>query len=223
MNGLDCPGAPTVTNGNGDTLTFTGGLQSAGGLVLDDPLPGNDDNPPNGGAPFGADTALLRLTCTLQSNISPGERLTNTAGVTWVSTPGGGGSFPTRSDDAVIETALPEVDKSIVSIAPGYAMDGRLATIGEVVTYSVAITVPEGQSPAVRFEDLLDVGLAHVEVLSITASSAALTTDAGSFADVLNNNLGFLAQGGGTTGPDRKLVFGPTNLASGFGLVGKWH
>jgi uncharacterized repeat protein (TIGR01451 family) len=219
VNGLDCPGAPTVTNGNGDTLTFTGGLQSAGGLVLDDPLPGNDDNPPSGGAPFGADTALLRLTCTLQSNISPGERLTNTAGVTWVSTPGGGGSFPTRIDDAVIETALPEVDKSIVSIAPGYAMDGRLATIGEVVTYSVAITVPEGQSPAVRFEDLLDLGLAHVEVLSITASSAALTTDAGSFADVLNNNLGYLAQGGGTTGPDRKLVFGPTNLASGFGLV----
>ena len=71
-----------ATDGSGATLTFSGDLQTTG-IVLDDPLPGNDDNPPGGGAPFSDDTALVRLTCTLESDVTPGERILNTSSMTW--------------------------------------------------------------------------------------------------------------------------------------------
>jgi len=217
VTGLDCPDPPVVTDGNGANLGFSGSLQGAG-IVLDDPLPGNDDNPPGGGAPFSTDTALVRLTCTLASDVSPGELITNTASVDWVSTPGGTEMFPPRSDDATVTVALPALDKQVVAITPGYAGALDESSIGEMITYQLDITVPEGESPDVRLEDLLDVGLAHVDVLSITTSSGALGTSEGDFNDV-RANAGYESVGGGLEAPDRRLVFGPTSSDNGFGTV----
>ena len=43
--------------------------------------------------------------------------------------------------------------------------------IGEVVTYALTTTVPEGQTPAAQIVDTLDAGLAFVDVVSVTNGS----------------------------------------------------
>lgn len=208
----------TVVNGTGVNLSFTGNLLDPGGITLDMPLPGNDRNPAGGGAPFGADTALITLRCDLNAGVTPTETVTSEASVSWVSTQVSADTFPTRNDDATVVIARPTLTKSVIGVTPGY--DGPLnrVHIGEMVTYELAIRVPEGASPDVLLEDVLDSGLAHVDVVSI-AASPGLTSSVGAFDPAVLGNAGFIDQGGGTVNIDRKLVFGPGNNDNGFGIV----
>lgn len=221
--GMSCdPIAPgDVVNGDNTPLAFAapGDLFGPQGLVLDDPLAGNDNAPAGGGAPFAADTALVTVNCTLQATVTPGETLTNTASVTWVSTAGGTELFPAQQDDATITIDIPQLRKSVVGVTPGYSGNLLRPHVGELVTYELQVTVPEGTSANARLEDVLDAGLAHVDVLSVTASSAALSSTAGDFDTDILNNAGFLGNGSGPTAPDRKLVFGPGNNDNGFGTI----
>lgn len=214
--GLNCaePSPGDLVNGAGNALTFTGNL--AAGIQLDNELEENDGSE---GAPYGRDTALLTLSCTLDGSVEPRQTVTNEAGVVWTSVPDPSSPFPRVTDNADAVIATPSIRKSLVEILPDYNTGTRRAQIGQLITYEVEVTVPEGSSSSVRVEDILANGLAFVDVLSITASSPDLSSSAGSFADILTNNAGFNSQGGGATAPDRRLVFGPGNGDSGFGTV----
>ncbi|MFK7828569.1 MAG: hypothetical protein AB8B57_02210 [Congregibacter sp.] len=212
---LSCanPSAGDIVSGAGRVLEFSGDLSS--GVVLDAPLAANDGTE---GAPYADDTALLTLRCTLSTGVEPLQSIENEAGVTWTSIADPGAPFTRITDTAEAVIATPEISKSIVMVTPGYSSGDRQAHVGELVTYEVQITVPEGTSSSVRLEDIVNNGLAFVDVLSVSANSAALSTSEGSFADVLGN-AGITSQGGGVLAPDRKVVFGPGNNDSGFGTI----
>ncbi|GAB5414957.1 MAG: hypothetical protein Cons2KO_25600 [Congregibacter sp.] len=216
VTGLSCaePSPGDLVNGAGTTLSFSGDLAS--GIVIDGELEENDGTE---GAPYGRDTALLSLSCTLGATVEPRQTITNEAGVVWTSIPDPGSPFPRVSDTADAVIADPTIRKSLVEILPDYNAGPRRAQIGQLITYEVEVTVPEGRSSSVRVEDILANGFAFVDVLSITPSSPDLSSSAGGFADILANNAGFNSQGGGATAPDRRLVFGPGNGDSGFGNV----
>lgn len=215
VSGLSCnePSAGDIENGSGTTLAFSGSLSS--GLVLNNRLEGNDGSE---GAPYARDTALLTLRCTLDNTVEPRQTIDNSAGVTWTSTPDPSTPFTRIEESASAVIADPTLSKTVTAITPGYSTGTREAHIGELVTYQVVITVPEGTSSGVRVQDILPNGMAFTDVISIVASSGALTTSIGSFNDVVAN-AGFNNQGGGITAPDRRLVFGPGNNDSGLGTI----
>ncbi len=217
--GLNCQSlAPAdVTDATGSQVGFIGTNLQAGIKVIG-PLPGNDQVPPGGGAPFAADTLLIRQRCTVDAGVVAGETLTNTATVQFTSTSGSNTNFPVRSDSAELTLASPTVDKTITAITPGYAGDLRSAHIGEMVSYQVVITVPEGSSPQVQLDDVLNPGLAFVALDSIVASPG-LSTSVGSFDPGVIANAGIGPQGGGDTNLDRRLLIGPTDTDFGFGDV----
>ncbi|MFT6286321.1 MAG: putative repeat protein (TIGR01451 family) [Alcanivorax sp.] len=219
-SGLDCAAsmAGDVVDGNGNELAFTGNLTSPAGLVLTNPVSGNDGSPEAGGAPYSTDTAIITTRCQLELSVTPGQTITNDANVRWVSTPGSNDLFPEQTDDASVFISLPSMTKSVIATNPGYTGDLKQIHIGEILTYQLDITVPEGTSPAVKLEDIVDEGLAHVEVVSVTALSPDLLTSIGSFDDVAAN-AGFSSAGGGEAAIDRKLVFGPGNNDAGFGII----
>jgi uncharacterized repeat protein (TIGR01451 family)/fimbrial isopeptide formation D2 family protein len=211
---LSCaePSPGDIRNGSGQSLSFSGTL--AGGLVLDAPLAGNDGTV---GAPYADDTALLTLRCTLAATVEPLAEIDNEAGVTWTSVPDPAQPFTRIADTAQAVIARPRITKVLTAVTPGYAGLPR-AHIGELVTYQVSVSVPEGRSSAARFEDRLDSGLAFVDVVSVTAS-AGVTTSEGSFAGDVLANAGLSALGGGPIAPDRRLVFGPATNDDGFGVI----
>jgi uncharacterized repeat protein (TIGR01451 family)/fimbrial isopeptide formation D2 family protein len=212
--GLSCAplGPGSVRDGRGIPRRFSGDLET--GITLFSAIPGFEDQL---GAPFGLGTIIVTATCTLDSTVTAGEVLTNEAGVSWTSTPDSSIRFPRISDEASVEIAAPQVAKTLLGVAPGYSAQDRRAHVGELLSYRVEITVPEGVSPSVRLDDLLDAGLALVSVDSISASSP-LSTSLGSFDDVLGN-VAFSPSGGGATAADRLLLIGPGASDPGFGTI----
>jgi len=212
--GLSCAplGPGSVRDGRGIPRRFSGDLES--GLTLFNAIPGVEEEL---GPPFGLGTIIVTATCTLEASVTAGEVLENEAGVSWTSTPDGTNRFPRISDAASVEVAAPTISKSLLGVQPGYSPQLRRAHVGELLRYRVDVTVPEGVSPAVRVEDLLDNGLALVSVDSIVASPP-LSTSVGTFTDALGN-AAFVAAGGGATAPDRRLLLGPGPGDAGLGTV----
>lgn len=213
-------GTPIATQGsfNSDQteLTLTDGNDSAADgqqantLVVDSVLPVQPGPPV-----LQDESVLITVNYTLGSSVQPGQEIINTASVTWASGPGAT-VFPAVTDDATVTISEPSLNKSVTAIAPGYAGNLSEAHIGEVITYSLVLTLPEGQSQNVVLTDLLDSGLAMTDVVSITPSSGDVTTDAvGGFLGVLAG-AAFSNQGGGSHQLDRQLTlnFGTVSNAS---------
>ncbi|NKI35097.1 DUF11 domain-containing protein [Wenzhouxiangella sp. XN79A] len=157
----------SVTDGNGAALSTTGTIQS--GLLLDDPLAANDGTP---GAPFGADTALVTLTCEVVGTIEPGTNWDNTATATWASL-GGAVDFPAVSDTASASSAEAAAEKYFIDSsepATSNAASPPRVAIGEIVRYRLAARIPEGRIPNVTVRDLLPTGLQFID--DGTASAA---------------------------------------------------
>ena len=213
VTGLNCQqNSIVVVDGTGANLGFTGNLQT--GLVLNNPLSANDENPAGGGFPFGTDTAIVNVQCTLAGSVFPLQVVTNVAAATWTSTSDPGDTpFSPVIDDATVTIAAPQISKKVIDSTPGYSGDVSNIHVGELLTYRVEVTVPEGLSPNVRFEDLLDPGLAHIESVDITLP-AGVTSDVAIAA-----NEGILASGGGLEANDRLRVFGPGEKDDGFGNI----
>jgi len=185
----------------------------SGGILLDVPLDPNDENPMGGGAPYGTDTVVVTVQYTLAGSVEPSQQIDNTASVTWASQ-SGAVTFPARTDGARATIANPQIDKTVTAIAPGYAGNLTQAHIGEVLTYQVVVTLPEGTSSNVSFTDLLDNGLAFTDVVSITPSSGDVTTDAaGGFAGVLAG-AAFTNSGAGAHQLDRLLTLDFGNVTN---------
>ncbi|PLW85697.1 hypothetical protein C0029_13905 [Halioglobus japonicus] len=217
--GLQCQqGSIAVVDGNGDTLGFSGDLES--GLQLDDPLAPNDGNPSEGGPPYATDTAIINVDCVLTDDVYPRQVITNTASVTWTSTADPADNpFTPIEDDARVTIAEPLITKTVIASEPGYSGDIFKLHIGEIATYRVEITVPEGVSPNVRFEDVLDAGMVHLETTSIVFPPG-VTSSLGN-AVVIQANEGIIPANNDTSleGVDRWKIFGPGRGDDGFGDI----
>ncbi|MEM1111655.1 MAG: hypothetical protein AAGI11_07090 [Pseudomonadota bacterium] len=217
VDGLSCDQSSIeITDGEGASVSAeSGDLADPDGLVIS----GLAANEGDVGPPYGEDTIFIDIDCTLESDVTPLQEIVNTASVTWTATDDGNDiPFPAITDDATVVIAAPSIRKTIVGIEPNYTEDLFRAQIGEIVTYRVEIDIPEGVSPDVQFEDFLDVGLAHVDVISLEFPAGVLSS-VGDEDFILANNLGYLSAGGGPEAPDRRLVFGEGINDNGFGDI----
>jgi len=116
--------------------------------------------------------------------VAPRESLTNTAEVESYSTAEGGSDFADPgelTDSSTVTITEPAVDKSLVDTSHDDAANtdgsGDVA-VGEVVTYSVTLEIPEGELANARIQDSLPAGMAFVGLDSVTVSPG-LTSDLG--------------------------------------------
>lgn len=153
----------SVTDGNGTGLAYTGDL-FGGGLVLTNPLASNDGTD---GPPYSTDTAIITYTFDVISNVYPGqeENLENTASITSYSSGSGGPNFIQEQslyqDMAAVTITNPELSKAIVSSSEN-STSGANLTIGEVATFRINVTLPEGQMTNLTIIDNLPTGLEYV-------------------------------------------------------------
>ena len=167
----------SVTDGTGSPLANTGSLDT--GLTLTNPLAANDENPAGGGAPFGADTALIIVNCNVAATVEPSTSFLNTATVLWASQPGAN-DFPPLTDDATVSINDVGLQKSFVtSSEPGTsnAANPPRVTVGEIVRYRLALRIPEGQITDLSLRDSLPGGLSFLN--DGTARAAFVSNDGG--------------------------------------------
>ena len=180
-----------VTDGSGLAMPYTdlGGGLFGTGLELTDPGPTN----PDAGAldaydaTDGHNLMILTYDLELTAAVSPLQTLTNTATLfNFAGQEGGPDHTATDlTDDASVQVTPPSVNKQMTGTNQAFTTGNNVA-IGEIVTYQVTITVPEGTSSGVTLTDILDPGLAFVGCDSVVASSADLTTSIGPWATACN-------------------------------------
>ena len=85
--------------------------------------------------------------------------------------------------DADNLVTLPDADltKTLDSTSQAHT-SGLQAGIGEILTYQVVMTIPQGTMPSAVLTDVLDRGLAFVDCLSLTPSGGLATSWPGGFA-----------------------------------------
>jgi gliding motility-associated-like protein/fimbrial isopeptide formation D2 family protein/uncharacterized repeat protein (TIGR01451 family) len=185
----------SVETAGGDSLTYTGNLFTTG-LVI--------DYIAEDGAADDADVAIIEYLCQIQGGIEARSNFTNTGTASWAASAGNPNRYDPITDVAQIFIAEPQVVKQVLDVTPGYAEAGKVH-VGEVVTYQVEITVPEGVTRNAVFEDLLDEGMAFQELVSLT-KPIDVTFAAGSNSFVFNNAT-IANEGAGAVNEFRKATF----------------
>ncbi|MEM7465608.1 MAG: isopeptide-forming domain-containing fimbrial protein [Pseudomonadota bacterium] len=167
------------------------------------------------------------FTAELTAAVNAGETITNTAVITQsTSLPGVDPNERNEpiDDPSADHSASDDVDvpgpsavknfigTSIVDTSAGISNDNNEAVIGENLIYELVVTVPEGENGSVTITDTLDAGLAFVELVSVTSSSANLTTTigAGDFSDAIPAAPGatpFIASVNNVTNQAQQVVF----------------
>jgi fimbrial isopeptide formation D2 family protein/uncharacterized repeat protein (TIGR01451 family) len=202
------PGSVCVTDGTGAPISTTdlGGGLFGSGLELNDPGP---TNPPAGaldpgknpdGSPVntGRNIAVITYLVTLDTSVQVGQTLTNT--VTLFNYAGAEGGPDHTGDDptdtASVTITKPLLSKALTSTNQSFT-SGSTVAVGEMVTYTITITVPEGTTPNAVFSDTLDPGLAFVSCDSITASPSVSAAGGFNCANaVISNNPGGIMEPG---------------------------
>ncbi len=174
----------TITRGNGDVVGFTplgpSGTSAdlfASGLELIDP---SDDEGVCQGDNLGGGANIVVVTYDLQvdPNAEPMQIITNTASVTRYASENGGPNFLDAAgpltDEAAVTLRAPVLAKSLTATDQGFTAGTNVA-VGEIATYTLMVTVPEGASTGTTLTDTLDQGLAFVALDSVTGSSPALS------------------------------------------------
>jgi uncharacterized repeat protein (TIGR01451 family)/fimbrial isopeptide formation D2 family protein len=88
------------------------------------------------------------------------------------------------SDTASLTSRPPSMVKELVTTEFNVAgNDHTQGVIGELLTYQLVITVPEGTTPNLQVVDTLDPGLVFVDCVSVTPSLNVSTDLAGGFGD----------------------------------------
>ncbi len=145
---------------DGVGATFSGDLfDVANPLILDDAIPEGQ-------------RALIEYDCTLAAGVAPRQLIDNLATANWTAAAGASQAFADISDDAEITVADPELSKTAVAVNPGPA--GSDVVPGDVITYQLTVTLPEGNIPGVTIEDALPSGFSYVGG-SVAINSAGFT------------------------------------------------
>ncbi|MDY6938553.1 MAG: isopeptide-forming domain-containing fimbrial protein [Cyanobacteriota bacterium] len=149
------------------------------------------------------ETEQFVFTVELADGVSPGETLNNVASITEATTIDGTpvstierditdpNDIPSNPEALIING--PMLDVTLVGTSVNSPNNGNTeATIGELVTHQITLTIPEGTTPESVLANALDPGLAFVEFTSITPSSGVTSntvdlTDVTSLNNAVNN------------------------------------
>ena len=158
-------------------------------------------------------SSFLTFDATLDFTVTPGEVITNNAGVTWTSLPGnvttaqsayntlstertgdpanpGGAANDYRATDPASVTIInPQaLDKTIVQTSEIFT-GGADVAIGEIVRYRLRATLIEGINPNYTFVDRLQNGLSFLDLSQVKVSFLS-DTPIGAPPDMLGANVG---------------------------------
>lgn len=132
--------------------------------------------------PFGS-TSMIKFQTTVGGTVKPCDTITNQAAIAWASLPGaltqispwntnscprtGGGSCGspnnyTATATGVVSVPGPKITKSYTTSLAA-TVDPNV-TIGEVVTYSLKVELPEGVTPSLVVKDVVPPGMSIVGV-----------------------------------------------------------
>lgn len=157
------------------------------------------------------DTSTFQINATIDTGLASGTVLTNTASTTYTSLPatvttaqspyntlstertgnpgdpGGVENDYVASGSAAVTVSNAAVTKAVVSTNQAHTTGNDVA-IGEILTYTVTVSVPEAVSNGVTLVDTLDPGLAFVGFDSLVVSNPAAVTSSvgGGFPAVLS-------------------------------------
>lgn len=189
--GIDTPSPETALFAGGITLTdngATGVLGSANGVA-------------------GENIIIITYDLEVSDATEAGTVLTSSATLSNFASTEGGPDFTAvdLTDAATVTTLSTDVDKQITNTNQAHTA-GNDVVVGEVVEYTVVLTIPEGLSSSAVLEDRLDAGLAFVGITGLTIDSADLTSSNGTDATILANNITFSNIGGGINNEGRLLT-----------------
>ena len=128
----------------------------------------------------GSNTLVMTYDLSLNNTAFPSETIVNTAILTNYSGTQGGVDFTNvggaadPSDSATVSVPTVGSTKTLISTEltrPGNNLATQ-AVIGEILTYELILTVPEGTAYDSFVLDTLDAGLAFVDVVDVQASAA---------------------------------------------------
>lgn len=155
----------------------------------------------------GLNIVVITYDLQISDNVPPGQEIPNTATVSNYANQEGGEDFTgddaDLTDAATVTIDAPDIVKTLGPTNQGHTIGANVA-IGEQVSYTVEITVPEGQAQDVEFADSLELGLAFVSVDSVTGS-APLSSSEGTFTDIRDAAV-ISAIGGGAAADGRQLT-----------------
>lgn len=163
-----------VTDGAGNALAYTGDL-FAGTFQLTDPSL-NQGALERYDASNGKNLVVIAYDLVVDSDAEARSLITNTATLSNYAAKEGGIDYTQPEDlidDASASVVEPQILKELVTteITDTGNNAANQAVVGELVTYRVTLTLPEGTTVGAELVDQLDPGLAFVDILSVTASA----------------------------------------------------
>ena len=187
-----------VTDGAGNLLPYksvgagffgTGpndGIELVDGSSIGAIAPGKnlDGTPINN----GKNIVLVTYDLVADPTVEASKTYTNTATVfNYASVEAGPDYTPNDfTDTATVTLSGPVTSKTVVGTEFN-ATGAFRGVIGELVTYTAKLTIPEGVTNTVRLVDTLDAGLAFVDIVTATASSS-LSIPAARLVPTVTNN-----------------------------------
>jgi uncharacterized repeat protein (TIGR01451 family)/fimbrial isopeptide formation D2 family protein len=186
-----------VADGTGAVIATTNVGGGAGlfdlGIELTDPgataVPTGALDPYD--ASSGRNVAVITYDLTLKVSLPATSVLTNTSSLLCYAGLEGGANHVVAplTDPASVTAASPSLVKTRVGseLVNGNNTSAQ-AVVGEIITYQLTLTVPEGVAGAVSIVDTLDGGLAYVGPVIATNSNGAQVTLTGSTSPVVTNS-----------------------------------
>ena len=137
----------------------------------------------------GSNVAVITYTLQVATSAVPESTVTNTASLLdFANSPGGKGHLAAPlTDTATVSMATPAAAKTTIGDSLANTVLPKVA-VGEVVTYQLTLTIPEGTLPNATVVDNLPAGMALVDCKSISASAGVSTSLAG-FATACNADI----------------------------------
>ncbi|MBP3959943.1 isopeptide-forming domain-containing fimbrial protein [Gemmata sp. G18] len=185
-----------VTDGAGTLVPFdvvsNGSFDELGGIRLRDPSAGRGAIGPgsvNGVTVQDGSNIVVITFDLLTSGNRTNQIITDVATLANYAGSEGGPNFVPGglTDDATVQIAAPTVTKTLVGTEIADTFNASTeAVIGELVTYRVRITVPEGTTPGAILTDTLDPELAFVGMVSSTLPGGV--TLSGGLVPVVTNS-----------------------------------
>lgn len=181
-----------VTDGSGTALDYTdiGSGLFDGGIELNDPAggalqAGYDEN--GIAIADGTNIAIITFDLEVDSTVTPEQVITNTTTLYNYSGWEGSADFTSEDllDSAITTVLSPNMIKE-VSLTNQSHTSGTDVVIGETATYTITLTIPEGQLPNAQINETLPVGATFEDCISISASTDLSTDLAGGFSDACN-------------------------------------
>ena len=176
-----------VYTGDGTPVSFSGDLFN-GGITLDDPSAdegalNEGRDPDTGPTTDGSNIIVITYDLIAINEVQPGQIIENTATIEEYGGVDEGNDYTDGStninwqDDATVTLRENDVSKTLdgTSINGDNNADNE-AVIGEVITYTLTLTIAEGVTPSASIVDTLDDGLVFLGITDVTTSSSDLTS-----------------------------------------------